>query len=135
MIKKDTFKALVVEKEDNDLVATVKQIKVEDLPEEDVLIQVDYSTLNYKEGLGFANRNKIFRIFPMVPGVDLAGTVVESKSINFKSGDQVILNGWGVGERYWGGYAQMAKIKSGVASNSRGVRIAMSSPINTRLTV
>ncbi len=112
MIKNNTFKALVVEKEDNSLVAMVKQLKVEDLPEEDVLIQVDYSTLNYKEGLGFANRNKIFRIFPMVPGVDLAGTVVESKSVDFKQGDKVILNGWSVGERYWGGYAQMAKIKS-----------------------
>lgn len=112
MTTKDSFKALVVDKEDNDLVATVKQLKVEDLPEEDVLIQVDYSTLNYKEGLGFANRNKIFRIFPIVPGLDLAGTVVESKSADFKHGDQVILNGWSVGERYWGGYAQMARIKS-----------------------
>ncbi len=112
MTNNDTFKALVVEKEDNNLVAMVKSLKVEDLPEEDVLIQVDYSTLNYKEGLGFANRNKIFRIFPMVPGVDLAGTVVESKSVDFKPGDKVILNGWSVGERYWGGYAQMARIKS-----------------------
>ena len=112
MMNRDTFKALVVEKKDNDLMATVKQLKVEDLPEEDVLIQVDYSTLNYKEGLGFANRNKIFRIFPIVPGLDLAGTVVESKSDDFKPGDQVILNGWGVGERYWGGYAQMARIKA-----------------------
>lgn len=112
MIKKDTFKALVVDKKDNDLVVTIQQLKVEDLPDEDVLIQVDYSTLNYKEGLGFANRNKIFRIFPMVPGLDLAGTVVESKSADFKPGDQVILNGWSVGERYWGGYAQMARIKS-----------------------
>ena len=112
MVKKDTFKALVVEKEDNKLVAAVKQLKLEDLPDEDVLIQVDYSTLNYKEGLGFANRNKIFRVFPMVPGVDLSGTVVESKSERFNPGDQVILNGWSVGEKYWGGYAQMARIKS-----------------------
>ncbi len=112
MTKKETFTALVVEKEDKSLVATLKQLKIEDLPDEDVLIQVDYSTLNYKEGLGFANRNKIFRVFPMVPGVDLAGTVVESRSADFKPGDQVILNGWSVGERYWGGYAQMARIKS-----------------------
>ncbi len=112
MTKKDTFTALVVEKKDDGLVPSLKQLKIEDLPDEDVLIQVDYSTLNYKEGLGFANRNKIFRIFPMVPGVDLAGTVVESKSADFKPGDQVILNGWSVGEKYWGGYAQMARIKS-----------------------
>ncbi len=112
MAKKDSFKALVVEKADDKLVATVKDLTVADLPEEDVLIQVDYSTLNYKEGLGFANRNKIFRIFPIVPGLDLAGTVVESQSPDYKPGDQVILNGWSVGERFWGGYAQMAKIKS-----------------------
>jgi acrylyl-CoA reductase (NADPH) len=112
MAKKKTFKALVVEKSDGQLVAEVKQMSVEDLPREDVLIQVDYSTLNYKEGLGFANRNKIFRVFPMVPGVDLAGTVVESKSSDFKPGDKVILNGWSVGEKFWGGYAQMASIRS-----------------------
>ncbi len=112
MASNDTFKALVVEKGENELVASLKQLTVTDLPDEDVLIQVDYSTLNYKEGLGFANRNKIFRIFPIVPGVDLAGTVVESNAPEFKPGDQVILNGWSVGERYWGGYAQMAKIKS-----------------------
>lgn len=112
MANNDTFRALVVDKQENQLVTSIKQLAVTDLPDEDVLIQVDYSTLNFKEGLGFANRNKIFRVFPIVPGVDLAGTVVESKSPAFKPGEQVILNGWSVGERYWGGYAQMAKIKS-----------------------
>lgn len=112
MTNKDTFRALVVEEGEDELVATVRQLSVADLPDEDVLIKVDYSTLNYKEGLGFANRNKIFRKFPIVPGVDLAGKVVESRSADFKVGDQVILNGWSVGERYWGGYAEMAKIKS-----------------------
>ena len=112
MVRNDTFKALVVEKGENELVASLKQLTVADLPDEDVLIQVDYSTLNFKEGLGFANRNKIFRIFPIVPGVDLAGTVVASKSPAFNPGDKVILNGWSVGERYWGGYSQMARIRS-----------------------
>ena len=112
MTNEGTFRALVVEKGDGQLTATVKQLTVADLPQEDVLIQVDYSTLNYKEGLGFANRNKIFRTFPMVPGLDLAGTVVESKSPKYKPGDQVILNGWSVGERYWGGYSQMARINA-----------------------
>ena len=112
MVRNNTFTALVVEKGEKELVASLKQLAVTDLPDEDVLIQVDYSTLNYKEGLGFANRNKIFRIFPIVPGVDLAGTVVESQSPAFNPGEKVILNGWSVGERYWGGYAQMAKIKS-----------------------
>lgn len=111
-MSENTFKALVVDKGDDGLVAEIRQLSLNDLPDEDVLIKVDYSTLNYKEGLGFANRNKIFRIFPIVPGLDLAGTVVESGSPKFKKGDKVILNGWSVGERYWGGYAQMARIKS-----------------------
>lgn len=112
MTTTNTFTALVVEREGKELVSSLKQLSVDDLPDEDVLIQVDYSTVNYKEGLGFADRNKIFRIFPIVPGVDLAGTVVESKSVAFKPGDKVVLNGWSVGERYWGGYSQMAKIRS-----------------------
>ena len=110
MEAKEPFKALVVNQNGDGLTAEVKDLNISDLPDEDVLIRVDYSTLNYKEGLGFANRNKIFRIFPIVPGVDLCGTVVESRSGNFTPGDKVILNGWSVGERFWGGYAQMAKI-------------------------
>lgn len=108
----DPFNALVVEQNEDGLSSGIKQLNISDLPDEDVLIRVDYSTLNYKEGLGFANRNKIFRIFPMVPGLDLAGTVVDCKSDAFVPGDKVVLNGWSVGERYWGGYAQMARIKS-----------------------
>ncbi len=108
----NTFRAIVVDQVDGKIVADIKQLTLDDLPPEDVLIKVDYSTVNFKEGLGFAGRNKIFRKFPMVPGLDLAGTVVESSSPKFKPGDQVILNGWSVGERYWGGYAQMARIKS-----------------------
>lgn len=112
MTNEGTFKALVVDKVDGKIVHEIKQLTVDDLPREDVLIKVDYSTVNYKEGLGFAGRSKIFRQYPMVPGLDLSGTVVESESPDYKSGDQVILNGWSVGERYWGGYAQMARIKS-----------------------
>ncbi len=112
MTQQQRFNALVVDKAGDGLKAEVKQLTVADLPPEDVLIRVDYSTLNYKEGLGFANLNRIFRIFPIVPGLDLAGTVVESQSPDYKPGDKVILNGWSVGERYWGGYSQMAKIRS-----------------------
>jgi len=112
MSSEETFKALVLEQVDGEIVAEIKQLTVDDLPQEDVLIKVDYSTVNYKEGLGFAGLNRIFRKFPMVPGLDLAGTVLESESPDYKPGDQVILNGWSVGERYWGGYAQMARIKS-----------------------
>lgn len=107
-----TFKALVVDEVNGKPVAEIKQLTVDDLPQEDVLIKVDYSTVNYKEGLGFAGLNRIFRIYPIVPGLDLSGTVLESGSPDYKPGDKVILNGWSVGERYWGGYAQLARIRS-----------------------
>ena len=112
MSDQNTFKALVVDMVDGKTFSEVKYLTLEDLPPEDVLIKVDYSAMNFKEGLGFAGQNSIFRKYPMVPGIDLAGTVIESAASQFKPGDQVILNGWGVGERYWGGYTQMARVKS-----------------------
>jgi acrylyl-CoA reductase (NADPH) len=76
-----------------------------------VTIAVDYSTLNYKDGLAITGKSPVVRKFPMVPGIDLAGTVLESTSSEWKKGDQVVLNGWGVGETHWGGFAQKAKLK------------------------
>jgi acrylyl-CoA reductase (NADPH) len=83
------------------------------LPEGDVLIQVAYSDLNYKDGLAITGRGKVVRKFPMVPGIDLAGTVVESAAPEYKPGDQVVVTGWGLGEVHWGGMAQLARVKSG----------------------
>ncbi|MEK9812333.1 MAG: MDR family oxidoreductase [Bordetella sp.] len=77
----------------------------------DVLVQVEYSTLNYKDGLAITGRSPVVRRYPMVPGIDFAGKVLESADPSFKPGDEVILNGWGVGEGHWGGLAEKARVK------------------------
>jgi len=82
------------------------------LPEGDVLVRVTHSSLNYKDGLAVTGRGKVVRSFPMVPGIDLAGVVEESGSPDFRPGDRVIATGCGLGERHWGGYAQLARLKS-----------------------
>ncbi|MCP3670922.1 MAG: oxidoreductase [Gammaproteobacteria bacterium] len=107
------FKALVLDQaEDKKTVAEVKELSVDDLPKQEVLVAVEYSSLNYKDGMAVTGTGKIIRNFPMVPGIDLAGKVIESDSDKYKAGDSVILTGWGVGERYWGGYSQQAKAKA-----------------------
>jgi acrylyl-CoA reductase (NADPH) len=108
----DTFQALVVDRHDDRVQAAIKTLQVNDLPDGDVLVSIAYSSLNYKDGLAITGKGKIIRNYPMVPGIDFAGTVVESQSPNFKPGDQVVLTGWGVGERHWGGFSQMARVKA-----------------------
>jgi acrylyl-CoA reductase (NADPH) len=109
----ETFKALVLEQEEGNVQATIKPVGVQDLPEGEVLVSVAYSSLNYKDGLAITGKGKIVRNYPMVPGVDFVGTVVESQSPDVQSGDEVILTGWGVGENHWGGYAQRARVPAG----------------------
>jgi acrylyl-CoA reductase (NADPH) len=106
------FKALVVDQDGDTQYATIKNLTFEDMPDGDVLIKVAYSSLNYKDGLAVTGKGKVLRSFPMIPGIDLAGTVAESTSSVFKEGDPVVLTGWGVGERHWGGFAQYARVKS-----------------------
>jgi len=110
------FSALVVREEPGDpkprQVVAIEQLTDADLPEGDVLVNIDYSCLNYKDGMALTGKNRIIRSFPMVPGVDYAGTVAESESARFAPGDRVILTGWGVGERYWGGYSQRQRTRS-----------------------
>ena len=108
----DTFKALVLTQSDGKTVSDIKQLHNDDLPDGDVLLAVDYSSLNYKDGLAITGKGKIVRQWPMVPGIDLAGTVLESSSPDYSSGDSVILTGWSVGEKYWGGYSQRQKVQS-----------------------
>jgi len=109
----DTFTALVVEDNAGKAVASFKQLSVADLPDHDVLVEVDYSTLNYKDGLVLSgNRNKVARKLPIVAGIDLAGTVVESRSATWRAGDKVIVNGFGLSESHWGGYSRFAKVKA-----------------------
>ncbi|UTW03869.1 oxidoreductase [Amphritea atlantica] len=105
------FNALVLEQEEGKTLAAVKQLDLSDLPDEDVLVKVSYSSLNYKDGLAITGSGKIVHKFPMVPGIDLAGVVAESRSPQYQPGDQVIMTGWSVGERFWGGYSQYARMK------------------------
>ncbi|MCP5429757.1 MAG: oxidoreductase [Chromatiaceae bacterium] len=108
----DTFKALVLTQEDGKTVSTVKQLGNDDLPEGDVLLAVEYSSLNYKDGLAITGKGKIVRQWPLVPGIDLAGSVLESTSPDYAVGDKVVLTGWSVGEKYWGGYSQRQRVQS-----------------------
>jgi len=112
MAAKDTFKAYVLRQENKKTTQGIEDLTVDDLPKNDVLVAVDYSSLNYKDGMAIAGVGKIVREFPMVPGIDLAGTVLESSSPLYHAGDKVVLTGWSVGERYWGGYTQKACVKS-----------------------
>lgn len=111
-MSQDTFKALVLTQEDKKTIPTIRELTVADLPAGDVLVAVEYSSLNYKDGLAVTGKGKIVRQWPLVPGVDLAGTVLESDSPDYKAGDKVVLNGWSVGEKYWGGYSQKARLRS-----------------------
>lgn len=108
------FNALLVEKDDDGTVtAKVKQLNTEDLPEGEVLVAVDYSTVNYKDGLCLsANGGGLVRSYPHVPGIDFAGTVEDSRDARYAPGDRVVLTGWRVGEVHWGGYAQKARVKA-----------------------
>ncbi|MBE3671345.1 oxidoreductase, partial [Vibrio navarrensis] len=89
------FNALVLNQEEQRTLATIEQIDESQLPSGDVLIAVDYSSLNYKDGLAITGKGKIIRNFPMVPGIDLAGTVIESQHERYQAGDHVVLTGWG----------------------------------------
>lgn len=108
----DKFKALLLTRENGVVEHTVSRLSIDDLPEGDVLVAVNYSSLNYKDCLAVAGRGNIVRQYPLVPGVDLTGEVLSSASPDFQPGDKVLLTGWGVGERYWGGYTQRARLKS-----------------------
>ena len=105
------FKGIVIEKDEAGYRAAVNDIDAAQLPEGDVTVAVDYSTLNYKDGLAITGKGPVVLKFPMVPGIDLVGTVEASDCADWKAGDKVILNGWGVGETHWGGLAQKARLK------------------------
>lgn len=108
-----TFKALIVEKnEDGATTACVQQIDDSRLPAGDVTVAVEYSTVNYKDGLCLTTGGGLVRNYPHVPGIDFAGTVETSSDPRYKPGDKVVLTGWRVGETHWGGYAQKARVKA-----------------------
>ncbi|MDH4563708.1 MDR family oxidoreductase [Pseudomonas sp. BN411] len=104
------FNAILIEKDEAGYRARNAQLDEAQLPEGNVTVRVDYSTLNYKDGLAITGKIPVVRQFPMVPGIDLAGTVEASGHPDYKVGDAVLLNGWGVGETHWGGLAQKARL-------------------------
>ncbi len=106
------FKALVLNQVEKNTLASIDSLNESVLPEGEVLVEVNYSSLNYKDGLAITGKGKIIRDFPMVPGIDMAGTVIHSDDERFKPGDQVIHTGWGVGENHWGGMAEKARLKA-----------------------
>ena len=108
-----SFNALVVEKNDDGKTqASVQQIEASQLPDGDVTVAVEYSTVNYKDGLCIGPGGGLVRKYPHVPGIDFAGTVESSSDSRYKAGDKVVLTGWRVGEVWWGGYAQKACVKA-----------------------
>lgn len=104
------FSAVVIDKTDDGQTVSLQQLDENQLPEGDVSIDVAYSTLNFKDGLAITGSSPVVRKFPMIPGIDLVGTVTQSSHSDWKTGDNVVLNGWGVGETHWGGLAQKARL-------------------------
>jgi len=106
----DTFRAYVVDEANGKYSGGFRQLTDADLPSYPVLVEVSYSSLNYKDGLAVTGKSKIARKLPMVCGIDLAGTVVESADPHFKAGDAVLVNGWGLSETEWGGYSARQRV-------------------------
>ena len=102
--------AVVIDKTEDQQTVTLRDVSAADLPEGNVLVDVAYSTLNYKDALAITCASPVVRSFPMVPGIDFAGVVRDSSHADFKAGDKVILNGWGVGEKHWGGLSGQARV-------------------------
>lgn len=105
------MRAILIEKTEAGHQATLRDVDEAQLPEGEVTVRVDYSTVNYKDGLAITGKAPVVRKYPMVPGIDFSGTVEASSDPEWKVGDHVILNGWGVGEVHWGGLAQRARVK------------------------
>jgi len=108
---KSRFKAVLIQKNDKGQSADTVELTPADLMEGDVTIDVSHSTVNYKDGLVITGRAPVARRFPMIPGIDLAGTVAESSNPNWKPGDRVVLNGYGLSETHFGGYSELARVK------------------------
>lgn len=107
------MKAILIDKDaEGKVSAGLQELDASSLPEGDVTVAVEYSTINYKDGLILNGLGGLVRNYPHIPGIDFAGTVIESQSDRFKSGDNVVLTGWRVGETHWGGYAEQARVQS-----------------------
>lgn len=125
------MRAILITKDD-DYRAELTDVDEADLPDGDVEVEVEYSTLNYKDSLALTGASPVVRNFPMIPGVDLVGSVRASDAVGFVEGDSVILNGWGVGEVHWGGYAEVARLRSGwLIARPNGISPLQSMAIGT----
>jgi acrylyl-CoA reductase (NADPH) len=107
----ETFRALRLAKTETGQEARFEDLTLDDLMEGDVVVRVDYSTVNFKDGLALTGKSPVVRVWPLIPGIDFAGVVETSSHADFAPGDRVVLNGWGVGETHHGGYAQKARVK------------------------
>jgi len=105
------FKGILISKDDGGYQARLQDIDEAVLPDGDVTVRVEWSTLNYKDGLAITGKSPVVRRFPMIPGIDFAGTVSESTNPAWQAGDKVVLNGWGVGETHCGGLAEVARVR------------------------
>ena len=105
------MQALILEQQDGKTLASVQPLDENQLPEGDVTVDVHWSSLNYKDALAITGKGKIIRNFPMIPGIDFAGTVRHSEDPRFHAGQEVLLTGWGVGENHWGGLSERARVK------------------------
>ncbi|MDA7712782.1 oxidoreductase [Candidatus Pelagibacter sp.] len=108
----DNFKALIINQEGENFTREIKSIDRSFLKHGDVTVKVDYSDLNYKDGMILKNGGRLVKEFPHIPGIDFSGTVLESENQKFKTGDEIILTGWRVGEAFFGGYSQVAKVNA-----------------------
>ncbi|MGC2122522.1 MAG: alcohol dehydrogenase catalytic domain-containing protein, partial [Xanthobacteraceae bacterium] len=106
-----TFKAIVIDKAETGQTVGLGDFDEKDLMDGDVTVRIEYSTLNYKDGLAVTGKAPVVRHFPMIAGVDFAGTVESSTHPAWRAGDKVILNGWGLGETHLGAYAEKARVK------------------------
>ncbi|MCM2403714.1 oxidoreductase [Rhizobium sp. S153] len=107
----ETFTAIVIDAVDGKPKPEFRELSLSDLPDNDVLVEIAFSTLNYKDGLAVSGKGRIARRMPLVAGIDLAGTVVESRSPLWKAGDKVVVNGFGLSETEWGGYSRFQRLK------------------------
>lgn len=107
-----SFPAMVIDSVDGKTSGAFREISMAELPDYDVLVEIAYSTLNYKDGLAITGKGRIARRVPMIAGVDLAGTVVESRSPKWQPGEKVVLNGWGLSETEWGAYGRYQRVKA-----------------------
>ena len=113
------FKAVVIDNQNEKFTREIKEINKNDLKDGNVLVKVDYSSLNYKDALILNNGGIIVRKFPFVPGIDFSGKVIESEDSKFKKGDRIILTGFRVGEIYFGGFSQLAKVNGDLGKRQK----------------